>query len=154
MTSDRLIEVRLDDAGAPPPTPEEEQERAVAIFDLLEENSFALPGGPPGPYRLTLSLRERRLTFDLTDEAGARAAAPQVALGPLRQVIRDYHAICDSYFDAVKHLPPSRIEAVDEARRVIHASGAALLSEKLAAEVDEATSRRLFTLVCALAPSG
>ncbi len=153
----RLIHVEIDDAGLPPPTPEIEQERRVAIFDLLEENSFALPPRegrevPPGPFRLSLAIRERRLVFDIDDESGARVAEFHLSLGPFRQVVKDYFQICESYFDAVKKLPPSHIEAIDMARRGIHNEGARVLQERLEgkAVVDIDTSRRLFTLICVL----
>ncbi len=153
----RLIHVEIDDAGLPPPTPEIEQERRVAIFDLLEENSFALPPRegrevPPGPFRLSLAIRERRLVFEIDDESGARVAEFHLSLGPFRQVVKDYFQICESYFDAVKKLPPSHIEAIDMARRGIHNEGARVLQERLEgkAVVDIDTSRRLFTLICVL----
>ena len=149
--SDRLASVTIDDAALPPPTPEIEQERKVAVFDLLEENAFALPGGPPGPYDLTLGIRDRRLVLDLWAN-GAKAAEHQLALGPFRQVVKDYWQICEAYFDAVKTLPPSKIEAIDMARRGIHDEGGRLLMERLEgkAEMDHPTARRLFTLVCVL----
>ena len=109
---DRLIEVTLDDSGLAPPTPEVEQERRVAIFDLLEENRFALPPRegrpvPPGPYRLHLAIRERRLVFELTAADGERAGEFHLSLTPFNQVVKDYFQICEAYFDAVKRLPPA-----------------------------------------------
>lgn len=152
-----IIAIDLDDAGLPPPTPEIEQERKVAMFDLLEENSFALPprdgrAVPDGPYRLGLSIRDRRLVFALTTETGEAAGEFHLSLGPFRQVVKDYFQICESYFDAVKHLPPAQIETIDMARRGIHNEGARVLQERLdgKAIVDDATARRLFTLVCVL----
>ncbi|MEM7489497.1 MAG: UPF0262 family protein [Pseudomonadota bacterium] len=151
--TDRLIHIEIDDANLPTPTPEIEQERAVAIFDLLEENSFALlaDGAPGGPYRLALAIRDRRLVFDLSTEA-APAGAFHLSLGPFRQVVKDYWQICEAYFDAVKKLPPSQIEAIDMARRGIHDEGARILQERLdgKAAVDKDTARRLFTLICVL----
>jgi len=153
----RLIRIDIDDSALPPASPEMEQERRVAIFDLLEDNSFALPGRegvalPPGPYALQLAVRDGRLVFSLDDESGCHIGAFHLALGPLRQVIKDYGQICASYFEAVKSLPPARIEAIDMARRGIHNEGASTLQERLAgkAEVDSDTARRLFTLVCAI----
>ena len=150
----RLISVILDDAGLALPTPEIEQERRVVIYDLLEENCFrpCRADAPEGPYALRLAVRERRLIFALTTEAGAPAGEIHLSLGPLSQIIKDYHAICSSYFDAVKHLPPAKIEAIDMGRRGIHNEGARLLRERLdgKAEIDEDTARRLFTLVCVL----
>lgn len=152
-----LIDISIDDSALPPPTPEIEQERKVAIFDLLEDNAFKLPPRedrdvPPGPFRLLLAIRERRLVFDLSDAEAKQVAEFHLSLGPFRQVVKDYFQICESYFDAVKRLPPSQIEAIDMARRGIHNEGARLLLERLdgKAEVDIDTARRLFTLICVL----
>jgi uncharacterized protein (UPF0262 family) len=153
----RICHIEIDDTGLAAPTPEIEQERRVAVFDLLEENVFTLPprdgrAAPEGPYRLGLAIRERRLVFDIRTEAGEPAAEFHLSLGPFRQVVKDYFQICESYFDAVKRLPPSQIEAIDMARRGIHNEGARVVQERLEgkAEVDTATARRLFTLVCVL----
>lgn len=153
----RIIDIVLDDSGLPAPTPEIDQERRVAMFDLLEDNSFAIPQRdgrdvPDGPYRLELSIRERRLVFDIQTEDAKAAGAFHLALGPFRQVVKDYFQICESYFDAVKTLPPSQIETIDMARRGIHNEGARVLQERLdgKAEVDIDTARRLFTLICVL----
>ena len=157
----RLCHVEIDETGLPAPTPEIEQERRVALFDLMEDNSFAIPardgrGVPEGPYRLTLSIKERRLVFDLRTEPGAQAAAFHLALGPFRQVVKDYYQICGSYFEAVKKLPPGQIEAIDMARRGIHNEGARILQDRLEgkADIDIDTARRLFTLVCVLHHGG
>lgn len=153
----RICHIELDDGNLPPPTPEIEQERKVAMFDLIEENSFALPGRegrevPPGPYRVGLSIREKRLVFDIRTEEGQTAAEFHLSLSPFKQVVKDYWAICESYFDAVKNMPPSQIETIDMARRGIHNEGARVLEERLEgkAEVDSDTARRLFTLICVL----
>ena len=153
----RITAIAIDDSGLPPPTPEIEQERKVAIFDLLEENSFALPvredrAVPPGPYRLDLSIRDRRLVFDIRTEGGDPAAEFHLSLGPFRQVVKDYFQICESYFSAVRTQPPSQIETIDMARRGIHDEGARTLQERLAgkAVLDRPTARRLFTLICVL----
>ncbi|SFA80306.1 Uncharacterized protein, UPF0262 family [Poseidonocella pacifica] len=151
----RLAHIELDDSALPPPTPEIEQERRVAIFDLLEDNKFALPekdDTPEGPYRLTLCIREQRLVFDLRTEADAPASEFHLSLSPFRQVVKDYFQICESYFDAVRRLPPSQIEAIDGARRGIHDEGARILLDRLdgKASIDLPTARRLFTLVCVL----
>ncbi len=149
-----LIHIEIDDANLPTPTPEIEQERKVAVFDLLEDNSFALPRdeADAGPYKLNLSIKERRLVFDIADEGDDKAAEFHLSLGPFRQVVKDYFQICESYFDAVKKLPPSQIEAIDMARRGIHNEGARVLQERLdgKADVDIDTARRLFTLICVL----
>lgn len=153
----RLCHIEIDEKGLARPTPEIEQERRVAIYDLLEENSFTLPPRPDreqpaGPYRLHLGIREGRLVFDIVSEEGAKAAEFHLSLGPFRQVVKDYFQICESYFDAVKRLPPSQIEAIDMARRGIHNEGASILQDRLTgkAEVDTDTARRLFTLICVL----
>lgn len=153
----RLCHIDIDDSGLPPPTPEIEQERRVAIFDLLEDNSFGLPARegrdiPTGPYRLNLAIREGRLVFDLATETEDKVGEFHLSLGPFRQVVKDYFQICESYFDAVKKLSPSQIEAIDMARRGIHNEGARVLQERLEgkAEVDIDTARRLFTLICVL----
>jgi uncharacterized protein (UPF0262 family) len=155
--SDRLIEVRLDEGGLAPPTPEIEQERQVAIFDLIEENRFGLPPRegrpvPHGPYRLHLAIRERRLVFALATGDGEAAGEFHLSLTPFNQVVKDYFQICESYFDAVRHLPPARIEAIDMGRRGIHNEGSRILMERLQGKVitDMATARRLFTLICVL----
>jgi uncharacterized protein (UPF0262 family) len=155
--SDWLCVVTLDESGLAAPTPEIEQERRVAIFDLLEENRFALPSrperaAPTGPYHLALSIRDRRLVFDIDTEGGEKAAEFHLSLTPFNQVVKDYFQICESYFDAVKHLPPSQIEAIDMGRRGIHNEGSRILLERLEGKVetDMATARRLFTLICVL----
>ncbi|SEL13328.1 UPF0262 family protein [Roseovarius nanhaiticus] len=153
----RISHIELDDANLPAPTPEIEQERKVAMFDLMEENSFALPGRegrdvPDGPYRVGLSIREKRLVFTVRAEDEAPAAEFHLSLSPFRQVVKDYYAICESYFDAVKNMPPSQIETIDMARRGIHNEGARILEERLEgkADIDSDTARRLFTLICVL----
>jgi uncharacterized protein (UPF0262 family) len=153
----RITQITLDDANLPPPTPEIEQERKVAIFDLLEENSFVLPKRgdtpvPDGPYALNLGIREKRLVFDIATENEDEIGAFHLALGPFRQVVKDYFQICESYFEAVKSMPPSQIETIDMARRGIHNEGARVLMERLdgKVDVDTDTARRLFTLICVL----
>lgn len=158
-STDRLCRIEIDDSALPPPTPGMEQDRRVAVFDLLEDNSFVLPGRegaavPVGPYALALAVREKRLVFDIATEAGDRLAEFHLSLGPFRQTVKDYFQICASYFDAVKRLPPAQIEAIDMARRGIHNEGARTLQERLdgKAQIDIDTARRLFTLICALIP--
>ncbi|MCR8725069.1 UPF0262 family protein [Frigidibacter sp. ROC022] len=153
----RISHIEIDDSGLPPPTPEIEQERRVAIFDLLEDNSFTLPARdgqqpPPGPFHLGLAIRERRLVFDIRTESAEPVAEFHLSLGPFRQVVKDYFQICESYFEAVKRLPPGQIEAIDMARRGIHNEGARLVQERLEGKVtlDADTARRLFTLICVL----
>jgi uncharacterized protein (UPF0262 family) len=156
VSDDRLVSVEIDESGLPAPTPDAEQERRVALFDLIEANRFRPLGGegPPqqGPYRLTLGLHNRALTLALATEGGADAGGFRLSLAPFEPVVRDYYAICASYVDAVRRLPPAQIEAIDAGRRAIHDVGASLTRERLGAwaEIDEATARRLFTLICVL----
>lgn len=156
-STDRLSTVNLDTEGLPTPTAEIEQERRVAIFDLIEENSFALVERddvktPPGPYVLNLAVRDRHLVVSVATEDGDPAVDMHLALSPFRGVVRDYFAICESYFDAIRRLPPHQIEAIDMGRRGVHEEGAALLKERLESRIriDKPTARRLFTLVCVL----
>ena len=153
----KIIHIDLDDSALPPPTPEIEQERKVAMFDLLEDNSFVLPerdgrAAPVGPYRLGLSIRQKRLVFEIATEKGEAAGEFHLSLGPFRQVVKDYFQICESYFDAVKTAAPSQIETIDMARRGVHNEAAELLKDRLEGKVDVdfATARRLFTLICVL----
>lgn len=152
-----ISKIDIDDSNLPAPTAEIEQERKVAVFDLLEENLFNLPArdGRPaaeGPFHLALSIKEKRLVFDIATEADEKVAEFHLSLSPFRQVVKDYWAICESYYDAVKNMPPSQIETIDMARRGIHNEGARVLAERLEgkAEVDNDTARRLFTLICVL----
>ena len=153
----KITHIDLDDSALPPPTPEIEQERKVAMFDLLEDNSFVLPDRdgravPSGPYRLGLSIRQKRLVFEIATEKGEAAGEFHLSLGPFRQVVKDYFQICESYFEAVKTSTPNQIETIDMARRGIHNEGARVLEERLEgkADVDSDTARRLFTLICVL----
>ncbi len=156
MNKNKLIEVVLDETGLPAPTPEIEQERRVAIYDLLEENSFAPiardGSTPEGPFRLHLKIIERRLVFEILNESKEKLGEFHLSLSPFRQVIKDYFQICESYFDAVKRLPPAQIEAIDMGRRGIHDEGSRVLQERLEGKVklDKKTARRLFTLICVL----
>lgn len=153
----RISHIEIDDRNLPPPTPEIDQERKVAVFDLLEDNHFVLPARedravPLGPYHVLLAIRDKRLVFDIKTENGDPAAEFHLSLSPFRQVVKDYWSICESYFDAVKNMPPSQIETIDMARRGIHNEGASILEERLQgkAEINHDTARRLFTLICVL----
>ena len=146
-----ISHIELDDKHSPPPTAEIEKERRVALYDLLEGNKFEVPF-KSGPYHLILSIREKRLVFEVTKEDQSPVSEFHLSLSPFRQVVKDYWAICESYYDAVKNLPPGKIETIDMARRGIHDEGARILLERLEekAILDRDTSRRLFTLICIL----
>lgn len=149
---DRIASVTLDEGSIGRGNSDIEHERAVAIYDLLEENCFAVVGVDRGPYALTLSIQDKRLVFDVRDEAGASVVTHILSLTPFRRIVKDYFLICESYFQMIKTASPSRIEAVDMGRRGIHNDGSRILTERLAGkiEVDFDTARRLFTLICVL----
>lgn len=151
MPTRRIIDVTLDDRTIIRRNPDIEQERRIAIFDLLEANHFA-PAGLSGPFRIMLRVEDNRLAIDVADEAESPLDTIRLGLARLRRPIRDYFAICDSYFKAVRAPSPHGIETVDMARRALHNDGAGLLQESLAGkiEVDFDTARRLFTLICVL----
>lgn len=148
----RLFEIALDGDSVARRSPEVEHERAVAIFDLLQENEFALTAGEAGPYRLRLGIAERRLSFDIHDAENAPLTRVMLPLTPFRSVIRDYFTVCEAYYEAIKTASRARIEAIDMGRRGLHDEGAEILRERLSADitVDVNTARRLFTLICVL----
>ncbi|MHC1550067.1 UPF0262 family protein [Phyllobacterium sp. K27] len=148
----RLVDVELDDTIGRS-TPDVEHERAVAIFDLIEENSFRpVSDEGAGPYKLKISLVESRLIFAISRESGDDVVTHILSLTPLRKVIKDYFLICESYYDAIRSSSPSKIEAIDMGRRGLHNEGSRALMDRLGGkiEVDFDTARRLFTLVCVL----
>ena len=148
----RLIDVELDESIGRS-TPDVEHERAVAIFDLIEENSFQPVGDiGEGPYRLKLSLVQSRLDFEINRENGERVAVHMLSLTPFRRVVKDYYMICESYYAAIRNATPSQIEAIDMGRRGLHNDGSQTLLDRLAGkiDIDFNTARRLFTLVCVL----
>jgi len=147
----KISQIHLNDDGLPVPTAEVEQERKVAIFDLLDDNSFALTGKSGGPYELTLGIQDKLLVLETEDETKDKTSFG-LSLTPFRQIIKDYFQICESYYDAVKKLPAAQIEAIDMGRRGIHDEGARLLLERLEGKIDTdtPTARRLFTLICVL----
>jgi uncharacterized protein (UPF0262 family) len=148
----RLVEVTLDQASIGRNNAEVEHERDVAIFDLLEKNSFALEGHDGGPYTLHLSLADNRLVFTVGDADRAPIQHVMLSLSPFRRLVKDYFLICESYYQAIKTQPASKIEAIDMGRRGLHDEGSQLLLERLKGKIaiDLATARRLFTLLCAL----
>lgn len=147
----RLTDVTLDESIGRS-TPDVEHERAVAIFDLLEENSFAPNGHSGGPYHLKLSLIDQKLVFSVLTEAGEPVATHILSLTPFRRIIKDYFMICESYYQAIRSATPSQIEAIDMGRRGIHNEGSQTLEDRLKGKItlDFDTARRLFTLVCVL----
>ena len=148
----RLIDVELDDTIGRS-TPDVEHERAVAIFDLIEENSFAPVGDTgDGPYRLRLSLVEARLVFAIARENGEPVVTHILSLTPFRRIVKDYYMICESYYEAIRNSTPSQIEAIDMGRRGLHNDGSQTLKDRLSGkiDIDFDTARRLFTLVCVL----
>ena len=151
MADPRIIDIALDERSILRRNADIEQERRIAIFDLIEKNHFA-PAGHQGPFRVTLRVEESRLAIDLADAAGAELDTIRLGLARFRRPVRDYFAICDSYFKAVRADGAKGIEAIDMARRALHNEGAELLRECLAGkvEVDFDTARRLFTLICVL----
>jgi uncharacterized protein (UPF0262 family) len=148
----RLVAVDLDASLGPGPSPEAEHERRVAIYDLIEENAFAVMGHDGGPYKLKLSTAEGRLVFDIFTEAERRITMIGLSMSPFRRIVKDYFMICENYYQAIKTASPSQIETIDMARRGLHNEGSELLRERLTGkvEVDFDTARRLFTLVCVL----
>ena len=149
---DRLIAVTLDEASIGRSSPDIDHERSVAIYDLIEENSFAPVGHKSGPYTLALSLKDNRLVFDIRREDGKPVIAHLLSLTPFKRIVKDYFLICDSYYSAIRTATPDRIEAIDMGRRGLHNEGAELLTQRLEGRIglDFETARRLFTLVCAL----
>ena len=148
----RLVEVTLDPGSIGGNSSDVEHEREVAIFDLLEQNSFALEGQGGGPYTLNLSLADNRLVFTVGDVNRTPIQHVMLSLSPFRRLVKDYFLMCESYYQAIKTAPPSRIEAIDMGRRGLHDEGSRLLMERLKGKVliDIQTARRLFTLICAL----
>ena len=148
----RLVDVELDESIGRS-TPDIEHERAVAIFDLVEENSFQPVGDTgEGPYRLKLSLVEQRLVFAIARESGDAVMTHILSLTPFRRIVKDYYMICESYYEAIRSSTPAQIEAIDMGRRGLHNEGSQTLMDRLAGkvEMDFGTARRLFTLVCVL----
>jgi uncharacterized protein (UPF0262 family) len=150
--SRRLVAVTLDENSIGRSNPDVEHERAVAIYDLLEENTFAPNGGEDGPFALHLSITGSRLVFDIKRDDGAPVMAHLLSLSPLRRIVKDYFTVCDSYYAAIRTATPDRIEALDMGRRALHDEGSTILMERLKRKVsiDFDTARRLFTLICVL----
>ncbi len=152
--SDRncLIAVSLDEASLGRGSADQEHERAIAIYDLIERNVFALPERDGGPYAVHLALVERRLAFDIRQQDGTVIITHFLSLTPFGRIIKDYALVCESYYSAIRTASPSQIEAIDMGRRGLHDEAASILVERLAGKVaiDHDTARRLFTLIYAL----
>jgi uncharacterized protein (UPF0262 family) len=148
----RLVSVTLDEESIGRANADVEHEREVAIYDLLEQNTFAPVGHDGGPYALHLSVNGNRLVFDIRLEDGTPVMAHLFSLSPLRRIVKDYYMICDSYYQAIRTATPDKIEAIDMGRRGIHNEGSDILMERLKDKVtvDVDTARRLFTLICVL----
>ena len=151
LNAERLVKIELDDAAGPRRSAEAEQERAIAIYDILEENQFGVPEHM-GPFHLYLKLEGRHVHFDIRNEDDIEIAQFFMAMGPLRRVIRDYFHVCDTSHDALRNESPSQIQAIDMGRRALHNEGSELLQVRLDGKVmtDFKTARRLFTLICVL----
>lgn len=149
---DRIASIHLDEKSVVRRSPAVEHERKVAIYDLLEENTFRVRGDYDGPYDLHLSIEDNRLALDVRDSGGVALTKWALPLSPFRRIIKDYFLICDSYYQAIKSASPSKIEAIDMGRRGLHNEGSEILRDHLAdkVEIDTNTARRLFTLVCVL----
>jgi uncharacterized protein (UPF0262 family) len=150
--SRRIIDIKLDEASIGSHTPEVEHERQVAIFDILERNEFALEDGSPGPYKLRLAIVEKRLALEIAGEDSVPLTTHLLSLTPFSRLIKDYFMVCESYYEAIRTAPPSRIEALDMGRRALHDEGGQILAQRLSGKIatDRETARRLFTLICAL----
>lgn len=149
---DRLIAIDLDQGSIRRSSSTIEHEREVAIYDILDANSFALSGRSDGPYKLKLSVAEDRLVLSVGNENADELVTYVLSLSPLRRIVRDYFIVCESYYQAIRTAPPSKIQAIDMGRRGLHDEGSRLLAERLDGKIslDHDTARRLFTLICAL----
>jgi uncharacterized protein (UPF0262 family) len=148
----RLVDVELDESIGRS-TPDIEHERAVAIFDLIDENSFSPANDTgEGPYKLKLSLAEARLVFAVSRQNGEAVVTHILSLTPFRRIVKDYYMICESYYQAIRTATPSQIESIDMGRRGLHDEGSQTLMDRLSGkiDIDFGTARRLFTLVCVL----
>ena len=156
MADPRITHIELDEATILWRNADIEQERRIAIFDLIEENLFkpvrAFDAGHQGPYRLKLSVRDGRLSLEIDNEEGEPLETLVLGLARFRRPIREYFAICESYYQAIRKATPHEIETIDMARRGVHNEAAELLLERLEGKVetDFPTARRLFTLICVL----
>jgi len=151
-TTRRLIAVALDPASIGRGTPDQEHERNIAIYDLLEANSFGLPAQDRGPYRIVIALHESKLALDIRSQTDEPLVTHILSLTPFRPILKNYFMVCESYYSAIRTASPAQIEAIDMGRRGLHNEGAQLLAERLKGKIecDFDTARRLFTLMTAL----
>jgi uncharacterized protein (UPF0262 family) len=152
MSDFRIAAITLDEQSLVTCSPPIEQEREIAISDLLEKNFFRLKASAGGPYHLALGVEESRLVLDIRLQDGAAHGKVMLSLAPFRRVIKDYFLVCDSYYKAIRTAPPHQIEALDMGRRTLHDEGSTLLKKRLDSriETDFDTARRLFTLICVM----
>ena len=150
--TNRLVAITLDENSIGRSNRDVEHERAVAIYDLLEDNTFAPHDDEGGPFALHLSITGSRLVFEIKREDGTPVISHLLSLSPLRRIVKDYYTVCDSYYAAIRTATPDRIEALDMGRRGLHDEGSNILMERLKrkVDVDFDTARRLFTLICVL----
>ncbi len=155
-SNNRLVAVVLDAASIERGTPDQEHERLTAIYDLVEDNAFALPDGREGPFSLHIGMMNGRLVFDIRSEAGTHIITHGLSMSPFRRVIKDYFMICESYYDAIRSATAEQIEAIDMGRRGLHNEAADIVIDRLKDKVtiDFQTARRLFTLLAALSWTG
>lgn len=151
-SNNRLVSVMLDEGSIGRGAANIDHEREVAIYDLIDQNAFTVVGRDDGPYGLKLSIADDRLVLAVTSERIEGEVKHMLSLTSLRRVIKDYFLVCDSYYEAIRSAPPSRIQSIDMGRRALHDEGSRVLVERLKdkIEVDHDTARRLFTLICAL----
>ncbi|MBN8967242.1 MAG: UPF0262 family protein [Rhizobiales bacterium] len=151
-TNKRIVAVTLDEESIGRSGPDIEHERAIAIYDLIEQNLFAPEGGIEGPFTLHIGINGNRLMFDIRYQNGDPVVVHLMSLTPFRRIVKDYFMICDSYHQAIRTATPDKIEAIDMGRRGIHDEGSRTLMERLGGKVriDFETARRLFTLVSVL----
>ena len=148
----RIVNIFLDEKSLVRRAAHVEHERKVAVYDLLEDNHFAPVGNDRGPYTLHLGIENNRLVFDIRTEGGDKLDRFTLPLNSFRKIVKDYFIVCESYLEAIKTAPPSRIEALDMGRRGLHNEGSDILRDRLEGKVDidKRTARRLFTLICVL----
>jgi uncharacterized protein (UPF0262 family) len=148
----KLITVTFDENSIGRGNPDQEHERAIAIYDLVEQNCFGVPEHDGGPYGLHIALHDAKLAFEIRDEGGGKVVTHILSLTPFRRILKDYFMVCESYYAAIRTATPNQIEAIDMGRRALHNDGARLLAERLKGKIecDFDTARRIFTLVTAL----